>query len=163
MGYQLEIDAAIPSWIESQTRLLLSDLIEVLTKAHKDVLAVVLYGSVARHEERPLDDVHPSDVDVLVVFDDDDPSLTAHRGMDITRTLNRAYARHVDAPREVQVMFTSRRLSEWDETFVTSVVRDGILLWVRGPLPDILKPLLRQQSPPRVVEERLEGSRGTAV
>ncbi len=96
--------------IEPQTRLLLDDLIAVLTQAYKDVLAVVLYGSFARHEERPLDDAHPSDVDVLAVFDDD-PQLTAHRGMEITRTLNQAYARHVDAPRDVQVTFASRTLA----------------------------------------------------
>lgn len=144
MGYHLEQEttAVTPPWIESQTRLLLDDLIEALTQAHKDVLAVVLYGSVARHQERPLDDAHPSDVDVLAVFDDEDPHLTAHRGMEITRTLNRVYARYVDAPRDVQVMFASRTLGEWDPTFIASVLRDGLILWARAPLPDTLKPLL---------------------
>ncbi len=155
MGYQLEQEtsAATPRWIEPQTRLLLNDLIAALTQAYKDVLAVVLYGSVARHEERPLDDAHPSDVDVLAVFDDDDPQLTAHRGMEITRTLNQAYARHVDAPRDVQVMFASRTLGEWDPTFVASVLRDGLLLWTRQPLPDVLKPLLGRHIPARLADE----------
>ncbi len=50
-------------------------------------------------------------------------------------TLGLAYNRHLDAPREVKVMFTSRTLQEWDPTFIANVIRDGIVLYTRGSLP----------------------------
>ena len=50
-------------------------------------------------------------------------------------TLGLAHNRHLDAPREVQVLFASRTLQEWDPTFIENVKRDGIVLFKRGPLP----------------------------
>jgi hypothetical protein len=50
-------------------------------------------------------------------------------------TLGLAYIRHLDAPREVQVMFASRSLQEWDPTFIAHVSSDGIVLFKRGQLP----------------------------
>jgi predicted nucleotidyltransferase len=38
----------------------------VLSERHPDLLVVILYGSVARHEERPLDVPDPSDVDLVL-------------------------------------------------------------------------------------------------
>ncbi len=32
-------------------------------------------------------------------------------------------------------MFTSRTLQEWDPTFIDNVMRDGLVLYRRGPLP----------------------------
>lgn len=126
---------AIPAWLDAETRALLEDMIVTLTQARPDGLAVILYGSVARHDERPLDDARPSDVDVLMVFDSDDERIALHEGAELFRILGRAYDRHVDAPRDVKVMFASRTLGEWDSTFVAAVTRDGVLLWSRGPLP----------------------------
>ena len=42
---------------------------------------------------------------------------------------------HLEAGREVNVMFSSRTSQEWDSTFVENVRRDGIILYQRGPLP----------------------------
>ncbi|HLZ58513.1 MAG TPA: hypothetical protein VKR06_16365 [Ktedonosporobacter sp.] len=53
----------------------------------------------------------------------------------LTHTLGLALDRHLDAPREVNVMFTTRTMQEWDPTFVANVRRDGIVLYQRGPLP----------------------------
>ena len=77
----------------------------------------------------------PSDVDLLAVFDSDDPLLDVHQGDSLSHTLGLAYTRHLDAPREVKVMFSSRSLQEWDPTFIANVARDGIVLFKRGPLP----------------------------
>ena len=125
----------IPEWLDISTRTLVEDIINVLSERHPDLLAVILYGSIARHEERQLDAINTSDVDLLAVFDSDDPLLDVHQGDILSHTLGLAYSRHLDAPREVQVMFSSRTLQEWDSTFIANVMRDGIVLFARGPLP----------------------------
>jgi predicted nucleotidyltransferase len=125
----------LPPWLDSETRALIKDIIGVLSERHPDLVAVVLYGSVARHEERPLDLPNPSDVDLLVVLDSNDPHVALDQGDALFHTLGLAYTRHLDAPREVQVMFSSRTLQEWDPTFLANVRRDGIVLFTRGSLP----------------------------
>jgi len=125
----------IPVWLDTATRALVEDIIGLLSEQHPDLLAILLYGSVARHEERPLDVFDSSDVDLLAVFDSDDPLLDVHQGDTLSHTLGLAYTRHLDAQREVHVLFTSRSLQEWDPTFIANVSRDGILLYKRGPLP----------------------------
>lgn len=124
-----------PIWLDRATRALIEDIIRLLSEQHPDLLAVILYGSAARHEERPLDANHPSDVDLLAVFDSDDPLIDVHQGDSLSHTLGLAYTRHLDAPREVQVLFASSSLQEWDPTFIANVSRDGIILYRRGPLP----------------------------
>lgn len=124
----------IPTWLDKATQDLIRDIVQVLSERHTDLLAIILYGSVARHEERPLDTRNPSDVDLLAVFDSDDPLFAIRRGDTLSHTLGIAYDRHLDVPREVQVMFTSRTLCEWDPTFISNVTRDGIILFKRGPL-----------------------------
>ncbi len=114
---------------------LIKDVIAVLSERHPDLVAVILYGSVARHEERPLDAPNPSDVDLLAVLDSDDPHVALDQGDALFHTLGLAYNQHLDAPREVQVMFASRTLQEWDPTFIANVMRDGIVLYARKPLP----------------------------
>jgi predicted nucleotidyltransferase len=125
----------LPSWLDDETRALITDIISVLEERHPDLVAVILYGSVARHEERPLDLPNPSDVDLLVVLDSNDPHVALEQGDALFHTLGLAYSRHLDAPREVQVMFSSRTLQEWDPTFLANVSRDGIVLFTRGALP----------------------------
>ena len=133
---QLENTNNPPNWIDKETRALIKDVIGLLKARHPDLLlAVILYGSVARHEERPLDARDPSDVDLLVVLNSDDPGVYYRLGDELFHTLGLAYTRHIDAPREVKVMFTSRTMQEWDPTFIENVKRDGIVLFVRGQLP----------------------------
>lgn len=122
-------------WLDRETRNLVEDIISLLSERHPDLLAVILYGSVARHEERPLNEPDTSDVDLLAVLDSDDPHVSLRQGNALFHTLGLAYTRHLDAPREVQVMFASRTLQEWDPTFIANVSRDGIVLYARGSLP----------------------------
>jgi predicted nucleotidyltransferase len=130
-----DIEKTLPSWLDSETRTLIKEVIEVLSERHPDLVAVILYGSVARHEERSLDVSNPSDVDLLVILDSDDPHVALRQGDALFHTLGLAYNHHLDAPREVQVQFASRTLQEWDPTFIANVKRDGIVLFKRGPLP----------------------------
>ena len=125
----------IPGWFDKATRALVEDIIDLLSERHPDLLAVILYGSVARHEERALEAFNSSDVDLLAVFDSDDPLVDVHQGDSLSHTLGLAYDRHLDAPREVQVLFASRSLQEWDPTFIANVSREGLILYRRGPLP----------------------------
>jgi len=132
MQYQLH---ALPPWLDSETSALVRDKIEMLASRHPELLAVILYGSVARHEERSLDEPDPSDVDLLAIFDCDRASIRS-QGLAFTYSMGLAENRHLQAPREVNVMFTSRTSQEWDPEFIANVKRDGIILYQRGALPE---------------------------
>lgn len=128
----------VPRWLDPATRALVEDMVTTMPRQRDDVLAIVLYGSVARHEERSLDDPHPSDVDVLMIFDTDDEHVAVHEGERLFQILGRVYDRHLDTQRDIKVMFASRGMREWDPTFVANVARDGWVLWARKdrlPLP----------------------------
>jgi predicted nucleotidyltransferase len=131
----MNVTKTIPPWLDKATQTLVKDIVSVLSERHPDLLAVILYGSVARHEEQSLDTPDPSDVDLLAVLDSDDPHAALHQGDALSHTLGLAYSRHLDSPREVQVLFASRTLHEWDPTFVANVARDGVVLFARGTLP----------------------------
>ncbi len=124
----------IPAWLDGETRALVQHKIEMLISRHPDILAVILYGSVARRDERPLDAPDPSDVDLLAVVDGDRHAVRS-QGMALTHSQGLAENRHLDAPREVNVLFASRTLQEWDPEFVANVAREGIVLYQRGPVP----------------------------
>ncbi|MEO7020676.1 MAG: nucleotidyltransferase domain-containing protein [Ktedonobacteraceae bacterium] len=123
--------------LDHETDALVRDTINLLAERHADLLAVILYGSVARHEERSLDEPDPSDVDLLAILDSDDPHVALDQGEALSHTLGLAEIRHLNAPREVAVMFASRTLQEWDQTFIANVKRDGIVLYQRGMLPTV--------------------------
>lgn len=126
---------ALPPWLESETSVLIRDLVDRLVEQHPNILAILLYGSVARHEERPLDDPHPSDVDLLVVVDTQDRRGIRSQEEALFQTMGTAKTRHLDAPRDVNVLFSSRTSQEWDPTFIANVRHDGIVLYQRGALP----------------------------
>jgi predicted nucleotidyltransferase len=131
----LQYTNPLPSWLDDETSALVEDMIKVLATQRSDLIAVILYGSVARHEERSLEEPDPSDVDILVILDTDDPHTVLYQGGPLSHLLGQAYNRHLDAPREVQVMFSTRTMQEWDPTFIEHVRRDGIVLFARGALP----------------------------
>ena len=130
--------APMPPWLDLATSALTDAIVRTLVQQRPDVLAVILYGSIARHDERPVTDSHPSDVDLLALFDTDDEHFSIHQGKALFSILGQAYNRHLDTLRDVKVMFASRTLGEWDTTFIASVARDGVLLWARNALPDAL-------------------------
>ena len=122
------------------------DIVVTLARHYPDLLAIILFGSVARREERPLSDPEPGDVDLLALFESDEDPVYLARGLDITHTIGLARNRHLDAPRDVQVMFASRTMREWDTTFVANLARDGLPLWARGTLPAPLSAMKRVPS-----------------
>jgi predicted nucleotidyltransferase len=141
--------APIPAWLDEATSALVEETVRMLIKRHANILlAMILFGSVARHEERPLDDSCPSDVDLLAIFDTTDRLVKPYRE-DIFATIIDACALHLDAPREVNVLLSDRTMQTWDAMFLDNLARDGILLYARGSLP---APLAARQS----LQERLE-------
>lgn len=137
---------SVPAWLDGSSSALVRDIVVTLAHHHPDVRAVILFGSVARHDEHPLADSQPSDVDLLAIFDTDEDPTHLPRGLEITHTIGLARNRHLDAPREIQLMFATRDLREWDSTFVANVARDGILLWARGSLPVALSAIEQRPS-----------------
>jgi predicted nucleotidyltransferase len=120
----------IPPWVDDETRGVLVDWIATLRREHPDLLAVILFGSIARHDERPVDDPEPSDVDVLVVCDVLETWEYYHSGK-IFRALGDAYRRHPQALREVNVMLGNAVMSGWDPLFLENVAHDGIALFTQ--------------------------------
>lgn len=134
-----DLIARIP-WLDNETAAAVADIIESAAQAHPEVQAAVLFGSVARHEERPLGSPQPSDIDLLLlidptVLDSATTRLSHEQELALTCTIGEADYRHREAPRAVQVLFVYPDLSGWDPTFIENVARDGILLWARGLLP----------------------------
>lgn len=138
---------AIP-WLDTITANAVADITQSLTQRHPEVQAVILFGSVARREERPLDDPQPSDVDLLLVINAHDATPGAERlahaqELALLATIGEADYRH-RSPREINILFVHRDLAGWDSLFLENVARDGILLWSRGDLPDALSRLKRR-------------------
>jgi predicted nucleotidyltransferase len=133
----VEADIPTPPWLDGATAALVRAITAGVACRHSDLRAVILYGSVARRDERPLGDPKPSDVDLLLLFDLE-PELSRipyERRLAIFHSIERAHRRHLDAPREVNASPVVRDLADWDAAFVENVARDGLLLWARGPLP----------------------------
>ena len=132
-------EAAIPvvPWLDERTASLVRAIVASVPRDHSNLRAAILYGSVARHEERPLDDSEPSDVDVLLLFDLPlgETRLPVAQRLAISESIGCALDRHPYAPREIQTQYAQGDLADWDHTFVENVAQDGILLWARGPLP----------------------------
>lgn len=138
-------------WLDAETTASVVDITQSLAEQYPEVQAVMLFGSVARHEERSLDDPEPSDVDLLVLIDpciSDSAAerLSAERELAITATIGEADYRHRNAPREVKAIFMYRDLAHWDPLFIENVARDGILLWARGPLPPPFAPIKKRNA-----------------
>lgn len=128
----------IPTWLDSETHALVEETVAMFIQRYYDVLiAIILFGYIARHDERPLDDSYTSDIDILAIFDTDDRLVEPYRDS-IFATIIDALMLHLDAPREVNVMPVDRTMRSWDEMFLDNVARDGIVLYARGPLPDAL-------------------------
>ncbi|HYU71849.1 MAG TPA: nucleotidyltransferase domain-containing protein, partial [Ktedonobacteraceae bacterium] len=139
----------LQAWLDEATSALVEETVRMLIKRHANILlAAILFGSVARHEERPLDDACPSDVDLLAIFDTTDRLVKPYREAIFSTSID-ACALHLDAPREVNVMLSDRTMRTWDSMFLDNLAREGILLYARGSLP---APLATRQS----LQERLE-------
>jgi predicted nucleotidyltransferase len=120
--------APIPVWLDDATSALVEETVTMLIQRHADnLLALILFGSVARHEERPLDASCPSDVDLLAIFDTTDRLVKPYRE-DIFATVIDACALHLDAPREVNVLLSERTMQTWDAMFLDNIAREGMLL-----------------------------------
>jgi hypothetical protein len=80
------------------------------------------------------DDASPSDVDLLAIFDTTDRLVRLYREA-IFATIIDAYALPLDAPREVNVLFSYRTMQTWDSMFLDNLARDRIFLYARVSLP----------------------------
>jgi predicted nucleotidyltransferase len=139
-------------WLDPATNAAVREIIHALAQGHPEAQAVILFGSVARREERSLDDPEPSDVDLLLLLDahamdPDVERLSYQHELALRATVGEADYRW-PAPRVIQVLFVYHTLAGWDPLFIENVARDGILLWSRGPLPDPLATVAERTLPP---------------
>jgi predicted nucleotidyltransferase len=120
--------------VDDATAVLVEEKMSLLIKRCADILlAVILFGSIARHEEHP-HDVCPSDVDLLATFETTDRLIRPYRE-DIFASIIYAYALHLDVSYENNVLPSNRTMQTWDSMFLDKLARDGIMLYVRGSLP----------------------------
>lgn len=132
---------ALP-WLDPLTSRQLEAIMNILAQRHVNLLALLVYGSVARHDERPGSDSEPSDVDVLAIFDVNANPLSLPLNLEVAHSIVLALDTIHLIPREIQVMLASRTLQEYDDLFLANVARDGILFYQNGSLP---RPLLHLQ------------------
>jgi predicted nucleotidyltransferase len=130
------VHAVVP-WLDPNTSALVAAIVAVVAAEHPEVKAAILFGSVARHQERPLEDPHPSDVDLLLLVAPDPvrQRLPYARQLALWESIGNVQYRNRTAPREVEVTPVESTLADWDEMFVTNVARDGRLLWIRDANP----------------------------
>ena len=140
-------DARVPliPWLDPESAAAVQDIVQAIAAHHLEVQAVILFGSVARREERPVGDPEPSEIDLLLLIDPmmHDPTaqyLTNEQELALTRTIGEAEYRH-RALREINTFFMNRDLARCDESFIENVARDGIVLWAHGPVPVPLAPV----------------------
>lgn len=140
------LHARLP-WLDQGTAELIVGVAGDLARVHPEVQTVILFGSLARHEERPLGMARPSDVDLLVlVRATPGPSgakIPLEHKLGIYHTIGEREYRHPHPSLGVQAVLAVETLADWDERFVANVAREGVLLWTRVPLSDMLAPLLR--------------------
>jgi len=136
------VRAALP-WIDHETAYYIGQIITLLRETEPHFLAAIVFGSVARHEERPLEDPVPSDVDLLILLDPEpgQDELTYAQRLILSSALVHAWDAYPNSAREVQLIGALTHFHHWDQSFVENVARDGILLWTRGPLPAQLRPI----------------------
>lgn len=135
-------------WVDEGTAALLSALVIDLARGHPDVAAIILFGSLARHQERPLHSLRPSDVDLLVLAEPmahgvsiQQTRLSLEQMLAIHHTIGeREYRSQVPAL-DVQTTLAEWDMAGWDALFVTNVARYGVLLWARSSLPPALAPV----------------------
>src|SRR5215471_2296376 len=118
---------AVPTipWLDPATAAGLVDIVQSLAAGHPEAYAVILFGSVARREERPLDDSEPSDVDLLLLLDVTAANpgsrwWTQEQEVALVHTIGDADYRH-RSPREIKFIFATRNLDRCDDLFVENV------------------------------------------
>lgn len=135
-----EISIAAAPWLDECSAGLVCATIATIARRHPELRAAILYGSVARHEERPLDDAEPSDVDLLLIVEPWGGArrIPLEQSLAIYAAAGEALDHYLYPPRDVQILLATPDLAGWDTSFVRNVVREGMLLWVRLPLPAAL-------------------------
>jgi predicted nucleotidyltransferase len=125
-------EQAIPivPWLDAHTARQVRAIIGTVARAFPGIVAAIVFGSVARHDERPLDDTDPSDVDILLLLDPmrlgrTDASYPLAREVALHWTIGDAADHTPDAPREVRVLLVEYDLTRWDEAFIEYVARKG--------------------------------------
>ena len=136
-------NATIP-WLDPLTSAELAVMSQSVEREQPAVLAMILFGSVARHDERLLSDVEPSDVDILLLVKN---GLTEAEALAIHHTMGTAAMTCRPSPRAIEPLLVEIGLASWDASFVANVARDGLLLWTRGPLPTPLAAVERRTWP----------------
>jgi predicted nucleotidyltransferase len=154
------IESLLAGQLDPETVAAVADICQSLVESHPEAIAMILFGSVARREERPLDDPEPSDVDLLLLLDPATYTpgasrLTREQELALHHTIGMADYRH-RAPREIKVLFVYCDLERWDSLFIENVARDGILLWSRAPLPTPFAPIAERAAHDLVESQSLE-------
>ena len=146
MGLELMDVRLVPEvpWLDPATNRYLRRLVTLAVSANPEIEAVILFGSAARRELRPMTDEAPSDVDVLFLMtapaDATQPRrITREQHLAISRAEVEAYpATFESTMRSVQTVIADPSFEGWDRSFVESIAHEGLLLWARDGLPAVL-------------------------
>jgi len=123
-------------WLDAESDRFVRHTLALLIARREDLQSAVLFGSVARRRARPLTDSHPSDVDVLLIFDAEPGKTTISGAQHFAVSVAKVDVidLYPDA-RDLQFALTLPTFAGWDGSFIENIARDGVLLWAREPLP----------------------------
>ena len=162
--HTLEQQLPVVAWLDPASANALRRLVSLLALGAPRVRAILLFGSVARHDERPLTDPAPSAVDLLVLFDPpaalppaaaghgqagtaqpaqpaQQESLTDQQQAVLSQAVVQALLAFPDAARDFHVTGAIPPFIRWDASFLALVAQDGLLVWAATSPPDLPAPL----------------------
>ncbi|MCL4458751.1 MAG: nucleotidyltransferase domain-containing protein [Chloroflexi bacterium] len=109
---------------------------EILSRIGDRIDSIVLYGSAARGEYRPLE----SDIDILVIAEDDNSSLKA----EISSVIGEIDLRNATATSLVYLSRSNfRSYLGWGSPLLESVLEEGVILYDNGTFELVRRSLVK--------------------
>ena len=151
-------DIPVVPWLDPKTMYSIQTLVVKLVTTHSVICAVLLFGSIARHDEKPLDDTDPSDVDLLILYEAPVPhhlstgqSSSRLQELEIESSISGTASAHLyvhPSPRECDLHIVPVTLHNESPLFIAGVVEDAVPLWCHDPWPHMMDRLLNAAGRP---------------
>ena len=108
-----------------------------------DILAVILYGSSTHRQEFVSGDSSLVTLELLVIVDTDDERIVHNAQNSVGQILGVNYGIQLDQLPDqdnlnTKLTFVSRELREVESQLIAAVAQDGLLIWARGAVPNVL-------------------------
>lgn len=130
----------VPPWLDTNTFAPEWEIIRAVAGRLKGVLAMILYGAATHRQEFIRGKLGPVTLELLVIMDTDDEQVVqkAHTPLKQILTTIRGFELTDFDDLYMRFTFVSRDLREVESQLIATVAQDGLLIWARGPVPQVL-------------------------